>query len=117
MNKTPVIEWAPFELKEGIDEAVLLEASEALQDEFLSKQPGFIRRELLRGEGRTWVDLVYWENGSAIEEAMKNVAGSPVCYRYFQLMVGANHDEPESGVSLFQLIRSYRQPSHSMVMS
>ncbi len=115
MEHQLVIEWAPFVLKEGIDETTLLQASEALQSEFLSRQPGFVKRELLRADERHWVDMVYWENSRAIEEAMKSVAESPACYRYFQLMVGADHDNPGSGVSLFQQVKTYHYPSNTKV--
>ena len=36
-----VLEWAPFRLKPGVDEATLLESSERLQRDFLARQEGF----------------------------------------------------------------------------
>jgi heme-degrading monooxygenase HmoA len=80
MNTAIVVEWAPFQIAEGTDETKLLRASEALQSEFLSKQKGFLRRELLHGPGQQWVDLVYWESREAAEVAAQNAANSPVCY-------------------------------------
>jgi hypothetical protein len=68
MNKNGVIEWAPFTLVEGIDEAKLLQASQALQADFLSQQKGFLRRELLKGKDNAWVDLIYWESPEAAEQ-------------------------------------------------
>jgi hypothetical protein len=104
---TGTIEWAPFSLAEGVDEASLLAASEALQREFLSQQPGFVRRELLRGHGNQWVDLVYWASQEAAETAMQNVAGSPVCHRYFSLMAGADASEPGAGVLHLAQVAQY----------
>ena len=49
-----VIEWAPFTLAESATEEELLAASAELQQEFLARQEGFLRRELLKGEGRQW---------------------------------------------------------------
>jgi hypothetical protein len=45
---TYTIEWAPFTLAAGVNEATLLAASDVLQRDFLSKQPGFLHRELLK---------------------------------------------------------------------
>ncbi|RIK40050.1 MAG: hypothetical protein DCC55_16255 [Chloroflexi bacterium] len=105
--KTVVIEWAPFELVAGTAEEVLMQASEVLQKEFLARQPGFIRRELLRGRDNQWVDLVYWESMEDAVQAAQNAANSPVCYAYFQLMVAADHDDPAAGVLHFDQMRSY----------
>lgn len=107
VTATGTIEWAPFTLAEGVDEATLLAASEALQREFLSQQRGFVRRELLRGPGSQWVDLVYWASQEAAEAAMQQVADSPVCRRYFALMTGADANEPGGGVLHFAQVAQY----------
>lgn len=107
MSSHVVIEWAPFVVKDGVDETKLLHASEALQTEFLSKQDGFLRRELLRGKGKQWVDAVYWRDLRAAEQAMNNAAESPVCFAYFQLMEGADHVNAGDGVTHFAQVKSY----------
>jgi hypothetical protein len=104
-----VVEWAPFELVAGTDESVLLQASAALQQDFLARQPGFIRRELLRGKENQWVDLVYWENMDTATEAAQNAASSPVCYAYFQLMVAADHNDPAAGVLHFEQMKTHQR--------
>jgi len=103
---TTTIEWAPFTLAPGTDDAALLQASADLQADFLARQPGFVRRDLLKGADGQWIDLVYWDSPGAAEAAMQRAATSPVCHRYFQLMTAADHD-PGAGVSLFSLIREY----------
>jgi len=107
MTHNVIVEWAPFMIKPGVDEAELIAASEALQNEFLSQQSGFIRRELLRGNNGHWVDLAVWESRDAADQAVKNAAESPVCFRYFQLMANADHDNPGDGVLHFDRIREY----------
>ena len=101
------IEWAPFRLIDSADEASLLRASDALQSGFLANQPGFIRRELLKGEEGQWVDLVYWESEEAAAQAMQQAAASPTCLEYFRLMVGA--DKPDFGADVrhFEKKRAY----------
>ncbi len=107
MNQNVVVEWAPFELAAGIDEKALLQASEVLQRDFLGKQKGFIRRELLKGKDNHWVDLVYWETREDAEQAAKNAAESAVCRSYFQCMLAADHDDPAAGVLHFDCIHTY----------
>lgn len=102
-----VVEWAPFRLADGVDEAMLLEASGELQRDFLQQQPGFLRRELLRGRDGQWVDLVYWQNDAAVERVMRAVSGSAACHRYFQLMQAADIMEPGAGVQHWHRARSY----------
>lgn len=102
-----VIEWAPFELVDGIAEPDLFAASEALQSEFLEMQPGFLRRELVQVGGRQWGDLVYWQDEAVAKAAMESAASSPVCHRYFQLMAEADHNEPSQGVQVLAVRRSY----------
>lgn len=106
MGKSVTLEWAPFSLKEGVSEAEILKASENLQTEFLCQQKGFIRRELLKGADNQWVDLVYWENREAAEQAAKNAANSPACFKYFALM-DADHNNPGAGVFHYDQIKTY----------
>jgi hypothetical protein len=101
------LEWAPFTLAAGVTEQELLDASQALQEDFLARQPGFVRRELLKGSGREWADLVYWESAELAQDAMKAAAASAVCLQYFNLLEMADPDHPEAGVAHFAVARSY----------
>jgi hypothetical protein len=104
---THVIEWAPFTVVEGTDERTLRAASEALQRHFLGKQPGFVRRELLRIDARRWVDLVVWTHPDAAAQAMKAAAASAACSAYFGLMVMPENPDLASGVTLLEPVASY----------
>lgn len=108
MPDKPCIEWAPFRTREGVSEDALLQASLALQDSFLSHQPGFRRRELLRGASdRDWVDLVVWKDRASADRAMLNAAQSPACKTYFQLMEEADAGDPAAGVLLLTQVGVY----------
>jgi len=72
-----VIEWAPFRLREGVTESELLEASNAIQRNFLDGRPGFLRRELAR---HRYFHLMTGSNGNA---------------------------DPGEGVILMRLVRAY----------
>ncbi|MEM9648830.1 MAG: hypothetical protein AAF969_10130 [Bacteroidota bacterium] len=53
-----VMKWAPFTIREGVSETELLEASKALQTDFLQNLKGFVRRELLIQVDRNYIDVV-----------------------------------------------------------
>ena len=106
-HDTVVIEWAPFRLAAGVSEAALLDASEALQRDFLQHQPGFLGRELLRGPDGQWADLVVWESRAAAERIMPAMGASPACHAYFALMQGASTADPGAGVLHLERVRRY----------
>lgn len=107
MKEGTVVEWAPFTLAQGVDEAALLAASDALQEAFLAGRPGFVRRELLRGSDGQWVDLVEWESEEAAARAVEDAARSEACFRYFRIMAGADQAEPGAGVLHFARVKAY----------
>ena len=103
-----VIEWAPFRLRDGVSEAELLEASNAIQSGFLDGRPGFVRRELARSEDGLWTDVVHWSDHASAQAAMAAAAESPACSTYFHLMAGANDAaDPGEGLVLMRLVRAY----------
>ena len=107
-HRDVVIEWAPFRLRAGVTEPELLAASEAIQREFLSRQAGFLHRELARGADGLWADIVHWANGAAAEAAMAVAPTSAVCGAYFALMAGANGGaDPGEGLLLMQRVGAY----------
>ena len=107
-----VIEWAPFRLRDGVTDAQLLEASAAIQRDFLEGRPGFVRRELVRGSDGLWADVVYWIDLAAARDAMEAAASSPTCSRYFRLMIGASGaPDPGEGVMHLRLVRTYPAPA------
>jgi heme-degrading monooxygenase HmoA len=79
-------EWAEFTLKPYATDAGLLEASAAMQRDFLDQQPGFISRQLLKLADRHYADLVTWRSQEAAHEAMGNAKHFAACGAYFGLM-------------------------------
>jgi hypothetical protein len=102
-----VVEWAPFQLADGVTEEQLLAASEMLQREFLARQPGFVRRELLRGRGGQWVDLVHWETAEAASAVFAAAGTSAICRAYFELMVAPAGVDPSEAVLHLHGVRDY----------
>ena len=103
----PVVEWAPFRVVDGVTEQALLAASDSLQREFLARQRGFVRRELLRGADGEWVDLVHWEDEAAAHAVFAAAMESPVCAEYFKLMVMPEGLDLATSVLHFSRVREY----------
>jgi hypothetical protein len=101
-----VIEWAPFALKDGVDEAALMAASRALQDGFLGRQAGFVRRELVREAAGRYVDIVWWSDLAAAEAAMSQAMASAACGGYFALM-RLDPENPAAGIRHFSAVARY----------
>ena len=56
-----VLELVVYKLKEGVSDEQFLGTNGAVSS-WISKQPGFISRELVYdGEGDRWVDVIWWE--------------------------------------------------------
>ncbi|MDO6964762.1 antibiotic biosynthesis monooxygenase family protein [Rhizobium alvei] len=104
-----IIELARIKLKDGIDEARLVETSERFQRAFLDRVPGFLGRELMKADDGSYMDLVHWQSSIHADAAMKQASESVECRDYFGLM-DMSDDDPHSGVRLFQLLADY--PAH-----
>ncbi len=106
-----IIEWAPFEVRQGVSDEELVLASESLQNEFLVKQKGYIKRELLKGKGNEWVDLVYWVNQEDADTASQNAMSCAVCSIFFALMESMSDPEqimdPAEGIFHYKKIAGW----------
>jgi len=99
------IEWAPFEVAGHVSDMQLEKAAAALEVNFLQKQAGYLRRELLKGEGKQWVDLVYWSSPQAAAKAAEDANSSEAFLEYFSLMVGL--EDAEDGISHYRQVRTW----------
>ena len=108
MNETAntiTIEWAPFEVADNVSDEQFLEAAAELETNFLQQQDGYLKRELLRGEGKQWVDLVYWSSPETAAEAVQAANASEACLQYFSLMVGV--EDAVDGISHYKQIKTW----------
>lgn len=104
---TMILEWAPFTLAVGNDEATLLAASDRLDREFLSTATGYLGRTLLRLPDGRFADLVFWRSRADADAILPRIAESEACGAYFGCMVGADPDDPASGISHLTPVRTY----------
>lgn len=62
---------APIEPKPGVDEATLLSASDAFDNDFVRNHPGIVRRHLLRAKSGGYADLVFFENKEVADRLLE----------------------------------------------
>jgi len=97
MNET-VTYIAPIKLATGVTEAQLLEESARFQAEFASKEPGILRRELIRKAEGQYMDIVLFRSEKDALEVIEKEQSSTVCQAFFALMdVSADPDMADMG--------------------
>jgi hypothetical protein len=101
-----ILEYAQFALKPGVSDDQLQAAAEALNEGFLKQQPGYLRRELVKLEGRSYADLIWWRSHDEASAAMERAMKSPACATYFGIME-FNADNPDEGVKHYALVARY----------
>jgi len=108
MDKKMYVQLAPIELKEGIDEKTLIEASDTFQANFVNKQNGIISRKLLKGKDGNYVDLVFFESKEDAERVAKIEETSSECLEFFKIMKTPDESLPDMGVLSFEHIKTYK---------
>ncbi len=62
------VEFATFKLQNGASEKKMLEAAKNMEQEFLSKEDGFLGHGILKGEDNIYVDLAFATSKKKAEE-------------------------------------------------
>jgi hypothetical protein len=82
----PVIEITTFRVRPGIEERALLAADRLVQDRFMPRQPGFLRRTTARGEDGDWAVVVLWFSADHADAAAANAAGDRWASAFAELL-------------------------------
>jgi hypothetical protein len=101
-----VLEYAQFSLRPGVSDDQLQEAAHSLTEGFLKQQPGYLRRELVKLDGRTYADLIWWRRHDEASAAMEKAMKSPACAAYFGIM-DLNPDDPGEAVRHYAVVARY----------
>jgi len=80
-----VVEFASFSLKNGTSSQNFLSVSDKFNREFLSKQKGYISRNLVV-DGKTWADLVLWETMEDALTALDTAEGNAAACEYISFL-------------------------------
>lgn len=99
------IEWAPFIKASGVTDEQLVIKANLVNSDFLIKQKGFIKRELIKKNDKEYADVIYWETKADAVTAGEKVNTCVKCGEYFELMeMGAKAGE---GFSHYTIIKSW----------
>jgi len=82
----PVTVIAPVKLAAGKTESDLLAASKRFQHEFVDREPGVLRRELVRKPDGTYLDIVQFRSAEDAEDVIEKEQNSEACHRFFSVM-------------------------------
>jgi len=89
MRATNHIELAPFRTKAGISEQQLLAAIDAMEAD-LRAFPGFLRRDTVKLDDGSWLDIVHWRNRKEAEQAFELFHTSEPCNAFMALLDGSD---------------------------
>ena len=92
----PVTVFATIKLAENKSEADLLAASAVFQTQFVAKEPGILRRELVRKPDGTYVDIVQFRSEADAREIMIKEVESDACRAFFAVMDMSDDDATAS---------------------
>jgi heme-degrading monooxygenase HmoA len=84
-----LIETVTFHLAADTDESAFLDADKRVQTEFLSNQPGFLRRTTARGHDGEWLVVVLWNSENDADSCMSRSDGHPATMAFTALLDGS----------------------------
>jgi len=74
---SPVIEIVTLKLKDGVSYPDFALIDNAVETEHVSRQPGFIYREVAAGEDGEWLVIVHWESAQDANASMSTFMEAP----------------------------------------
>lgn len=94
-----VVEIVTFRLNPGVTEEQFFAANRTAQEGYVARQPGFISREVYRGENGEWLFVVEWQTPANAEAASTGFGAAPETQELLPLldmtsMVGKAYARP-----------------------
>ena len=80
-----VIEIVTMSLAEGVSAEDFEPVDKAIEDEHVSKQPGFVSRQAAFSEGR-WAVVVNWESADAAQASMDSFAATQAAEKFMSMI-------------------------------
>jgi hypothetical protein len=102
---TAITVLASIKLAVGKTEADLLTASGIFEKEFVSKEAGVVRRELVRKGDNEYIDIVQFRSRKDMEEVMEKEKTNSACHDFFSVMDLENMDD--SQIVVYPSIATY----------
>ena len=86
---------APIKLAANKSEADLIAASEIFEKEFVSKESGVVRRELVRKGVNEYIDIVQFRSREDMLAVMEKEKTCAICHAFFSVMDLDNIDDSQ----------------------
>ena len=80
-----VVEVVTMKLKDGVSVEAFAPLDKAIEDEHVSKQPGFVSRETAARDG-TWLVIVHWRSAEAAQASMDTFANAPASAKFMSMI-------------------------------
>ena len=104
----PITVLAPIKLGSGKTEADLIKASSIFQEEFASKQPGLLRRELVKTGDGQYLDIIQFRSKKDAEEIIEKEKDSPACHAFFAVMdINMEASEEADDIEFYESLETY----------
>ena len=108
-EKLIAVEWAPFVKAINVTDEQLLEAADRVNLMFLAKQPGFIKRELIKKNDGEYADVIHWETKEDAESAGEMVFNCNECLGYFKMMDEELSTSAGAGFSHYSILKTWNK--------
>jgi len=82
---TGVVEIVTIKLNQGVSVEEFALVDKAVEDEHVSKQPGFISRTTAQRDGK-WLVIVHWESAKAAQDSMDTFAKAPAASKFISMI-------------------------------
>ncbi len=103
---TPITVLAPIKLAPNKTEADLLAASAKFQSNFVANEPGVLRRELVRAQDGTYLDIVQFRSEADMADVMEKEMASPACADFFSVM-DLTHFDPDGRMDAYVALETH----------
>ena len=92
---------APFRLKTGVSETLLLSTSDDFEERFVQKQDGVLKRILVKSTDGGYADIVYFEDLAAVDRVVEAEQNSEVCAAFFSIM------DDDGSHRVYEVLKTY----------
>ena len=101
------VEWAPVVKLSEVSDDDLIKAADSVNADFLSLQPGFIKRELVKKSETEYADIIHWNTKKDADSAGSKVEECAVCAGYFKLMDMERSSSAGAGFSHYTILKTW----------
>ncbi len=101
------VEWAPFITAAGVNDQQLVKAANAVNSKFLSRQNGFLSRELVKKSATEYADIIHWKTKADAVAAGEKVNNCMPCGQYFSLMDMKASAKAGAGFSHYVILKKW----------